>query len=286
MYPQDKIEFFTRRSLNQSMEAAFDFVRQNRAAWLKASLLYLLPYAVVVALVLLPNKKMDGYEHITEIVFRAFRYGGDVIYLLPGIFLASLFSVSLLRKYLEQDADSLSWRKIVTMAFPPFVKVLLATTLLCAVIWMVATFVNTSAYRIMLLVVFMPPLCFVLPSLTLGGNGIFNGVEKAVRYGFKYWFKLAGTLLFMMSIAFMVGLSFQLPCTLLAFLSEFLGLLGESFKVGFWDILCVVDMASVIYAFLMGCSFVVLAVSFLYGSADEENADRTLSDDIDNFENL
>jgi len=278
-----KVDIFAQRSVNQNIEAAFDFVRQNRLTWFRGSLLYLLPYSVLISLLWLPSEEVHSFDSNIDRIAHAIATDDFALQLLPGFFLAALFSMSRLRRYLDHPLDGLSWRQLASLARPVFFRTFFVMILILAVEFAAIVVPSPSGLLLQVVVV---PLCFLLPSYVLVGNDFTTAVPLSLKYGFRKWFQLLIVLVFMMFIAVMMCFAFQVPCELFHLLTEFFSKLSQSLSQLYASVMCCVDLCLIFYALFAGASFVVIAISMLYGSAEEDNGEMELEEDIDNFENL
>ncbi len=280
---QPDIEIFEKRSINQSIEAAFDFLRQNRKVWFRGTLIYLLPYAMVIALLWLPNARAESIDTTFSMVFDAFGQSRSLAFLLPGFFLSALFTVGLLRRGREENLSGLTWRQLALLWLPSFVRTLRSAVFLLLAVWVVVLVpfpLQTFLYVVLI------PLWFVLPSHTLADNNLLSAVRLSVKHGFRSWFGLLIMLLFMAFISFMLSFAVQLPVALLFSLSGLVARMSEAFVQEYLDVVRYVILALVSYTVFVGASFVTLGLSYLYGSAVADYEDENLDGEIDRFENL
>ena len=280
---QPDIEIFEKRSINQSIEAAFDFLRQNRKVWFRGTLIYLLPYAMVIALLWLPNARAESIDTTFSMVFEAFGHSRSLAFLLPGFFLSALFTVSLLRRGREEHLSGLTWRQLALLWLPSFVRTLRSAVFLLLAVWVVVLVpfpLQTFLYVVLI------PLWFVLPSHTLADNNLLSAVRLSVKHGFRSWFGLLIMLFFMAFVSFMLSFAVQLPVALFFSLSGLVARMSEAFVQEYLDVVRYVILALVSYTVFVGASFVTLGLCYLSGSAGADYEDENLDGEIDRFEYL
>jgi hypothetical protein len=269
--------------MNQSIEAAFDFVRLYRKSWFRGTLLYMLPYAMVLALSWLPKAKAHDIGSSFEMLFEALGDTNTLSFLLPGFFLSGLFTASLLRYSQNQDPTDLTWRQLAVICFPSFVRTLRAVVFLLLAVW--ATILIPFPLQ-MFLYILLVPLWFVLPAHILTGNHLLSAVRLSLVYGFRQWFPLLVIIVFMTFVCIMLGMAIPLPFSLLFTLTGLLGLVSDEMVKGYMDVVRFLDLSMAAYVLFVGASFLMLGISFLYGSAEEDNDEKMLEDEIDRFETL
>lgn len=293
----DKIKFFQQRGSGEKITATFDFLRENRSAWLKSCAWPIIPIALIYgwmqanAITFSPTYDSSPFDFdLMELFVGVSLKECPLVSVYSLLFLVALWvlftATSAMIHLYEYRTERLQgvtwaeWRGALLHAVGYSTVAALMTFLLLYALSL------AGPMLVLLLIAAAFPLALFAPACSLGRcGGAFASFARALSLGVTTWGGIAIT---------MAGL-----WLVLSFLREASDVVNAVlhrvivnlvYTDGFSPVIskCVLTLsyAAVYWVSLLCFSAMMFCAAYLYGHAEEKISFISLDDDIRNFEHL
>lgn len=288
----NNIPLFAVRTLSETFNATFDFVRANWRIWLRWSIYLLLPLAVFQGLGLASLSSDFSDDYVRSSTSFMFAAVPAVLAIAATITLA--LALMMLHHQRNGDINDLTLADLWPMMRRYGPSVLLIVVLVSLI--SIALLVLAVPLLIMMLPIglavlaAMPSFLLWPAACALGEQNLVNGFADAIKAGFANWGRLVG-----------LFISMGITLTVLQ-QTTWLPLVGASMLVkvytndptqatGWWEIAINVSMTlfSILHCFTsyLSIAFMAMALNYFYASHLTATGRKAITDtDIDDFENL
>lgn len=290
MSESPKIQLYVARKVSEKVNATFDFVKENWRVWLRYSTYLLLPLAIVQGMGLneMMNSLFDDLAEPGTVSIVA-----TVVAAFIAMVMNCTLTLALLRLYLDRD-DRL--RGVTGKDLLPLLKNY-APRLLGAVLVLLVVFSPLIAVAVLLAVLIplvgwvgffvLLPLALVPAIYLYERQTLVNSVRRAFKLGFADWGRMVGLGLIMLLVYYVLTGCLTQPWAVCMAIKA--NLFDNSISV---ETKLVINIAfyvlTILYSFAMylASSFIILAMTFHYGSVAADTEDASLDYEIENFEKL
>lgn len=287
-----RILLYKQRTASECMNAAFDFMRQNWKLLLRYSLYILLPVCVIqtVGIVTVVDGILAQVSEPPVADLITFALLATLGFVLLNALIWTMVKLyndrpEGLQALPTSDFWHLFWRMLGRMALAvvPLLLILLPVMVVSLIIQL---FIPFAFFVYMVLAL---PVLLIAPVYALEQCTIWQAIKRAFAMGFKQLGALIVIALTLVVLVYVLEGIILLPWGLL------LAFKAVLFKPESLDVPALIitgkalfNLFSVIFCYVtyVSVAVVMLSGAYLYGSSVQRSEDRSIVNDIDNFENL
>lgn len=287
-----RILLYKQRTASECMNAAFDFMRQNWKLLLRYSLYILLPVCVIqtVGIVTVVDGILAQVSEPPVADLITFALLATLGFVLLNALIWTMVKLyndrpEGLQALPTSDFWHLFWRMLGRMALAvvPLLLILLPAMVVSLIIQLIIPFAF-FVYMVLAL-----PVLLIAPVYALEQCTIWQAIKRAFAMGFKQLGALIVIALTLVVLVYVLEGIVMLPWGLL------LAFKAVLFKPESLDVPALIiagkalfNLFSVIFCYVtyVSVAIVMLSGAYLYGSSVQRSEDRSIVNDIDNFENL
>ncbi|MBR5654208.1 MAG: hypothetical protein IKX22_09035 [Prevotella sp.] len=286
--PDDNLLLFRRRTIGELLDVPLDFLRHNRRMWLLWVALPLLPLSLLLALVGPPiGNEWEDYVSIFFARLMGFDFDtGDSFLSLETLLVALslclvLWSVHALFRSLGL---ALTNRRGSMLAELRWLAPRMLAFVVVAFLLLRMLSGGNAGYAFLLVILFLPLAC-VPPACLLRDKPLGETLAHTVSVSVRKWIELLVVVPVIGLLVFMLQGVVQVPAMLVENAVNMFTLADERPDMWLLFLRFLSTMLSW-WAFFLGFSFLVISVAYVYGDGAEREDNVSLTEDINQFENL
>lgn len=307
-YQNQKINFYQKRTFGENITVTFDFLKETWKPLLKLCLYVMLPFSIIQGILInnfygsalglakFAPTTVQSLEGISPSVI--INYVLIIFISWIGVSFLTAIVYSVMQKYQNSDPSEEYSLSDVKPDLISYIKQCLILTFFLVILGTGYVFIagSLSVLSPFLLIVIIPgtialivPLSLIYPAYIFGEeSGTTVALKNSFRLGFSTWGSLFLLLLVLSLIGGIISTITSLPWSMVAVIKSILALKDPSAvtnSVGA-DILTYVLAVVQTFGAYVSEIFVLVGVAFHYFSVSEAKDSVSVSNDIDNFEQL
>lgn len=282
----DNLQLFHQRTIGELLGVPLDFLRHYRRLWLLYVALPLLPLSLLLAFIDSPQNDTEGVNVWAQLMGFDFDMG-------ESLFSVEMLVVALSIAFVLWTVHTLlRFTRFSSEGVPPhtLIRSILRQSLLkLAVLFVLASLMlcllNVSTgWAFLLIFLFLPIACFP-SSWFLDDTHVGESMARMLTVGVRQWPQMVVILFVMGTMVFMLRGVVHVPALLIEQSVNVLTMADER-PEGWLLFLQFLSTMLSWWAFFLGYSILVIALAYVYGDGVERVHNVSLTDKINQFENL
>ncbi len=287
---KDNMSLYADRSVQQCVEASFDFVRTNKRIWVISAIAMLMPVCLVMSIISMPALDYKKVFSNDVLWFNFF----DIESSREDLFLI-MFLLGMWFSYVHVHALMLAYKRGDDMATaslsslrPYYFKCALRLLWLLFIPFALFFLIMEGGRNIsFVIIVIMIPLSLLTSVYIMEDEGLVASISKSFRLGFSSFFYLSFCIIITLGVAILMGWALQTPAFIMEyFVKELIVDISNVFGGLAYIVMWIVFSSISYFGIFVIISMVVMGCVFQYGSVSERVDDTSIEREVEDFENL